>query len=769
MPVVNPGIRRYIGSAIQRLFNSASFSAPLTHSLTLERGTGSPTFTRATTKTWRNNDGYMVTGVAGEIDFPGSRRVRNLFSYTENLNNAYWNKSTVTVASATAVVAGITCQKIEETAVIGAHYVYNSAATFAGTKGVISAHVAKGERDICWLYLVSGTDAVAYFNLTTGTVGTVTGTASPVAEIEEVDGGYRISLKATVAPGTVNGGVGSTTTDGNYNVQGTLGYGIYVGGLQLEDVTAQTNQVMGDYVPVGVPSAWWGPEHISNGDFSNGTTGWTAINSGSLSVSGGELQVTQAGATNGTAEQAITTIAGVKYVATVMARTSNASYPVYIVAGASSGSFALGAALTSSTTATLLKLEFTATGTTTYIGLRNTAVGGLIGTFDVVSVKPAVYLGSMADGVKCFPTDINGNPLTTMERFKPEPAATNLCLQSNAFTTTWTTSGAVTSAQNAIGPSGAANEAWTLGDTDAANLSDFRQEFVIANDSVLRGMQIRVGKTVGATTFPGVGIIFIGGTAVAAQWTVNTNLGTITARSSNVGTVAATIESAGNFWLIKMSATNNSTGNVTARIQMFPAVNADASATWVASTVGTAVFAYAGFEVGWPTSYIPTTTTAVARNADVLTYTGGDIANIKTLAAVDFRTNGVAATGTNYTILSLQDSSVVSNSILLRVNGTSLKPESLAFSGGVLQSAETHTSAVDSNAHSIAYSVAANNFVSAVDGGDVKTDASGAIPTGLTTLYVGHYPSDQWMRGHPGAIYGWTRNLGSSELQAITR
>jgi len=201
-----------------------------------------------------------------------------------------------------------------------------------------------------------------------------------------------------------------------------------------------------------------------------------------------------------------------------------------------------------------------------------------------------------------------------------EGARTNLCLQSNAFTTTWTTSGTVTSAQNAGGPSGAANEAWTLGDTDAAVLSDFRQEFVIANDAVLRGYQIRVEKTVGAATFPGVGVLLLGGTTVAGQWAVNTNLGTLTARSSNVGTVAATIESAGNFWLIKVSATNNSTGNVTARIQIFPSVNADASATWVASTVGTAVFAYAGFEVGWPSSYIATTTAAVTRNAEIDAY-----------------------------------------------------------------------------------------------------------------------------------------------------
>ena len=63
MPVVNPGIRRLLASAIQRLFNGASFSAPLTHSLVPERGTGSATFTRATTATVKDHEGVLRTAI----------------------------------------------------------------------------------------------------------------------------------------------------------------------------------------------------------------------------------------------------------------------------------------------------------------------------------------------------------------------------------------------------------------------------------------------------------------------------------------------------------------------------------------------------------------------------------------------------------------------------------------------------------------------------------------------------------------------------------
>jgi hypothetical protein len=81
--IVNPGIRRFLGSAIQRLFNSASFYATLTHSLVPERGTGSPTFTRASTATVvgygptdNAADGLkLLTVAANEARFVGARRI----------------------------------------------------------------------------------------------------------------------------------------------------------------------------------------------------------------------------------------------------------------------------------------------------------------------------------------------------------------------------------------------------------------------------------------------------------------------------------------------------------------------------------------------------------------------------------------------------------------------------------------------------------------------------------------------------------------------
>ena len=55
-----------------------------------------------------------------------------------------------------------------------------------------------------------------------------------------------------------------------------------------------------------------------------------------------------------------------------------------------------------------------------------------------VGVLSAPYHGAGVDGVKFFDTDLDGNPIaaSTLKGYLAEPAATNLCLQSQTFGTT---------------------------------------------------------------------------------------------------------------------------------------------------------------------------------------------------------------------------------------------------------------------------------------------------------------------------------------------
>ena len=339
MPILrNPlqGIADGVRNMLAELLGSSQFFAPLTHSLVLARGTGSPTFTRASTKTVENNDGYLVTLLAGEIGFPGARRVRNLITNpTENFNSGWTKIGGLTASGKTISFSASTDQ-------------LNGGVALPSPTGqyLLSFIISASAACETYLEIVDGVDGNPSFgsNVSITTVPTrVTipcnlsvGTMSPVAPLFWVNRGSNASV------------AGKTIT---------------IDELQFEDITGRTDQTTpSEYVSVGVESS------------------------------------------------------------------------------------------------------------------------------------PA-YHGSMVDGVKCFPTDLAGNALTTMRGYSAEGARTNLCLQSNAFTTTWANSGTPAATQNVVGPDGATS-AWTLTDNNAASTEGVNQ--TIALTAATYTYSVFVKKTTGA-------------------------------------------------------------------------------------------------------------------------------------------------------------------------------------------------------------------------------------------------------------------------------
>lgn len=214
MPVVNPGIRRYIGSAIQRLFNSASFSAPLTHSLTLERGTGSPTFTRATTATFQDFEGVLRTVPSGCARFQGGRMVRNwIQAPTESWSNAGWEKVNISVVGTTL------------TATAANAVIYDTLALGMGTNKTAIASV------VLTRVVGTGDIDISLNGGTTYTTVSVDGTRKSVVLTSNINGQFAIRIA-------------------------TSGDSIIAEFPQLEDITGRTDQTTpSEYVSVGVLSA----------------------------------------------------------------------------------------------------------------------------------------------------------------------------------------------------------------------------------------------------------------------------------------------------------------------------------------------------------------------------------------------------------------------------------------------------------------------------------------------------------------------------------
>lgn len=493
------------------LYNSLTHTAIPTRAAT---GT-TATFTRATAKTWPNNDGYLVTGVAGEIGFVGARRVRNLISTSsEDIPNYSNNNSTVS-ASAVAISRVTAVYDIYETAATGIHTRNRMFPALAGHKYVCSVRAKAGTLRRVMIRDGAVTGAASTFDLVDGAVvANEAGGVGSIASTEDA-GVYLLSMTFTApADGNYSPYIylmrDGTAGNGSASYAGNITKYLTVGGVQVEDVTAQTTQTAGEYVSVGVTSAPY-------------------------------------------------------------------------------------------------------------------------------------YHGSFVDGVKCFPTDISGNPIpsTTLLGYQAQGARTNLCLQSQTFNNaSWVETGTVSPTQNLVGPDGGTT-GWTLTDNDAGTPEGILQTYG-ALTAANYAQSIFIRKTSGATSFP---VIRLNEPVSPSEalCTIDTNNGVATVWTAYTGSTMVTSSAScvshnADWWRVTLvfAATTASW-----RVIFYPA--ATTNATQATGTVSAAVTGTCGIygsqlELGsFATSYIATTTIAVARNADVLTYSSaGNIDGTKGWCYAEF-------------------------------------------------------------------------------------------------------------------------------------
>jgi hypothetical protein len=130
-------------------------------------------------------------------------------------------------------------------------------------------------------------------------------------------------------------------------------------------------------------------ELVTNGDFSSGTTGWTATNS-TISVVSGELEVISTGASGPGAYQDIPTVIGQTYLVRCVARRGTSTISV-VLAAASAGQPNVFAEHSGTANAPLM-LQFTATASSSRILIYagGTPAAGQTLYFDAVSCRLAL-------------------------------------------------------------------------------------------------------------------------------------------------------------------------------------------------------------------------------------------------------------------------------------------------------------------------------------------------------------------------------------------
>ena len=236
------------------------------------------------------------------------------------------------------------------------------------------------------------------------------------------------------------------------------------------------------------------------------------------------------------------------------------------------------------------------------------------------------------------------------------------------------------------------------------------------------------------------------------------------------GTTAPTSRSAtdvGNGWLrITITGSDNGTGNTQTALQFFGAAtttNYD-YLMWGAQIEEAA----AGASAAFPTSYIPTTTTALTRSADV--------ASVNTLSPWYNASEGSLLAELTQTIESANamipweiNDLTFDNRIFLAVDTPSAGNRRLTsnmFTGGVSQA--QMFSATLGTTFKAAFAWQTNNLAASQNGSAVQTDTSATIPS-VSRLYLGtRTGTGLFFNGYLRRITYYPRRLSNAELVSIT-
>lgn len=181
-----------------------------------------------------------ATGPATYFDSNGVLRTAavNTCLWSEDFSNAAWTKLNVTINTPAILSPDGTldAQKMVETTATGVHFVYPTSALGFTNPTYWSVYAKAAERT--WIRLGMDGGPLAYFDLSAGAVGTVTGATASITPVGS--GWFRCALFATSASGSNLPTISCTTGDGVSSHAGVSGYGVYIWGANW--VNASTLQ-----------------------------------------------------------------------------------------------------------------------------------------------------------------------------------------------------------------------------------------------------------------------------------------------------------------------------------------------------------------------------------------------------------------------------------------------------------------------------------------------------------------------------------------------
>ena len=250
----------------------------------------------------------------------------------------------------------------------------------------------------------------------------------------------------------------------------------------------------------------------------------------------------------------------------------------------------------------------------------------------------------------------------------------------------------------------------------------------------------------------------------------NLTTGAITA-SAGTGTDATPVNAGNGWWRFAVTFTTLSTATDAFRVRV---ENAGTGANWSGNGTDGILVWGAQLEAGaFPTSYIPTTTTSLTRNADAVSMTGTNFSDWYNATEGTLQVIGsmnTASTSIFQTFAMIGDAN---NSLQIFNNLSASRFRGDIYSGGALQKAFTYTAAgapASGTTYNIIVGMKANDFAMAINGNTVATANSGLMPVSPSALYIGSVNIGiQQIGGYIRKLAYYKQKLTNAEIQAFSK
>jgi hypothetical protein len=197
------------------------------------------------------------------------------------------------------------------------------------------------------------------------------------------------------------------------------------------------------------------------------------------------------------------------------------------------------------------------------------------------------------------------------------------------------------------------------------------------------------------------------------------------------------------------------------------------SGLWFTVTVGSAIDITLRIGLpqleqgGFATSVIPTTTTALTRNADVASMTGTNFSDWYSASEGTLFAQAQSFQTTGFLNSQAISDGTTSNEIRQATNSSAANPAFVVVAGGASQASIAVTLAA-TLPYKIASRYAVDDFRSAVNGTLSAADTSGTIPT-VDRLTIGARGNNTlFLNGWIARLAYYSTKLGDSQLQALT-